>query len=535
MQPERMRILEMLQEGKIDAEQALRLLEAVDKAAGRSEAAASPPSPPPREQPEAGSRGDWGAFGRDLAARISRSVQQSIAADIEEGAGGTAPSRANFGRARLTRNALSRMQDGTHYINFGQLIVQEDVPEELVRTKITGFTNFGWVTGPEPITEYLEEICDRSFGGFGGPGEAPGPEVRVHVPRPHPHPHPHPHPAPHTVASAPVTTWEVEGFDQLAVTCYAGNLEFAGGDDLTLTLRMSRLLRPGETLPEGWEAAVPLEVHREESPFRLVIGERDNPKATENMTFHLTVPGAMAVTAETMGGSVSAQSIENEVNLKTRGGDIECKEIGGDVTVDTAGGSVALHEISGAVQAKTAGGDVQCSEIEGDVNATSAGGNISFSEIHGALTARTGGGNVQVSEVEGDVTVDTGGGDVQFSEVHGAVKCRTGGGDIRGSEAEGDVTADTGGGDVSLSEIHGTAAAISGAGDISLSEVEGDASARTGSGDIRFSSISGSVQGRTGNGDISVAEVEGDADVKTSSGDISLSGVSGEVTMNRGR
>jgi hypothetical protein len=52
MQPERMRILEMLQEGKIDAEQALRLLEAVDKAAGQSAAAAPPPSPP-RDQPEA--------------------------------------------------------------------------------------------------------------------------------------------------------------------------------------------------------------------------------------------------------------------------------------------------------------------------------------------------------------------------------------------------------------------------------------------------------------------------------------------------
>ncbi len=152
MEDERKRILEMLQNDRVTVDQAAELLQALDQTRG-ADAPASHAGPQAGPAPPALPAG---------MAQLGRSIAESVGRAFG-GAGG----RTNFSTARLTEAALSRMQDGTSYTNFGHLVIADDVPGELLKQKIGSITNFGWVTGPEHLVSVLEERCDTNFGGFG--------------------------------------------------------------------------------------------------------------------------------------------------------------------------------------------------------------------------------------------------------------------------------------------------------------------------------------------------------------------------------
>jgi hypothetical protein len=150
MEDERKRVLEMLRNGQVTVDQAAELLQALEQSRG----AEAPPS-------QAGTQGGPAAGPGGLA-QLGRSIAQSVGRAF--GGGG----RTNFSTARLTDSALSRMQDGTSYTNFGHLVIADDIPEELLKQKIGSITNFGWVSGPDNLVSVLEERCDTNFGRFGG-------------------------------------------------------------------------------------------------------------------------------------------------------------------------------------------------------------------------------------------------------------------------------------------------------------------------------------------------------------------------------
>lgn len=150
MQEERKRILEMLQQGQVTVDQATELLSAVEQSHGAETPASQP-----------GVQGGSGPGAGNLA-QLGRTIAQSVSGAFSGGAG-----RTNFSTARLTKAALSRMQDGVSYTNFGHLTIADDVPEELLDQKIGSVANFGHVTGPEHLVTKLEERCDTNFGAFG--------------------------------------------------------------------------------------------------------------------------------------------------------------------------------------------------------------------------------------------------------------------------------------------------------------------------------------------------------------------------------
>jgi hypothetical protein len=187
MQAERMRILQMLEQGKIKAEEAARLLEALERSyqgqAGPGEQKAE------GEAEEAAPAGPWGVFGqafRDgplhpghlgLAAMreglkqargaMGDALKQAREAMHGFGRGeGKKPGRTNFSKAKLTRASLEGMQDGSTYTNFGKVEIADDVPEELLKAKIGNYVNFGKTFGPAGLLAILEDRCDQNFGKF---------------------------------------------------------------------------------------------------------------------------------------------------------------------------------------------------------------------------------------------------------------------------------------------------------------------------------------------------------------------------------
>ena len=100
------------------------------------------------------------------------------------------------------------------------------------------------------------------------------------------------------------------------------------------------------------------------------------------------------------------------------------------VEIRTGGGSIELKEIGGYVRARTSGGSIELDEADGPAELQTSGGVIHVEELRGDLLARTSGGWIRVSDVAGEVEVRTSGGPIRIDDVAGPVRAHTSGGPI---------------------------------------------------------------------------------------------------------
>jgi len=167
---------------------------------------------------------------------------------------------------------------------------------------------------------------------------------------------------------------------------------------------------------------------------------------------------------------------EYHLKLRTSGGDVDVKDIKGQVEGKTSGGNVRTKTTEGAADLQTSGGDITAEDLKGDLRAQTSGGNVRIKNIAGGVDAETSGGDVSVSDVDGGVKAETSGGDVTVS--------------VRGTNKG--VHAETSGGNVTIAIAKTVGATI----DASTSggEVECDLPV-TVTGKIRSTSVRGTVNG----------------------------------------
>lgn len=141
-------------------------------------------------------------------------------------------------------------------------------------------------------------------------------------------------------------------------------------------------------------------------------------------------------------------SVDNAV------GDVEAREVNGDVHADTGSGSILVTGGSGGVHADTGSGAVDVSNRVGDVHADTGSGAVRVVSVTGNVNADTGSGRVDLEDVEGgSIRADTGSGRVELRRVRGEIDADTGSGrvDAEGLVATGRLRVDTGSGGISLS------------------------------------------------------------------------------------
>jgi hypothetical protein len=163
---------------------------------------------------------------------------------------------------------------------------------------------------------------------------------------------------------------------------------------------------------------------------------------------------------------------EHSLDVETRGGSVEVRELEGDVVAQTSGGQLEVNEIEGDVRLRTSGGSIDVEEVDGDLGARTSGGSISASEVSGAVDVRTSGGSIHLSEVGGPVEARTSGGSIttRFEEAPAGTLETSGGGiavDFAGG-AEFTLEARTSGGRVTVE------APLATRGRIESDHVEGD-------------------------------------------------------------
>jgi hypothetical protein len=171
----------------------------------------------------------------------------------------------------------------------------------------------------------------------------------------------------------------------------------------------------------------------------------------------------------TMGGDVSLKGLGGNLEITTMGGDIKLENSDVDGFVKTMGGDVNVEDVTGNVSAKSMGGDIIQKNVkrrDGDsigeeVNVSTMGGDLVIDEAHNGARLETMGGDISANYVSSFFEGNTMGGDISVKAVDGWIKATTMGGEIEvkmvGSPDEGDrsVYLKSMGGDITLSVPEG--------------------------------------------------------------------------------
>ena len=127
----------------------------------------------------------------------------------------------------------------------------------------------------------------------------------------------------------------------------------------------------------------------------------------------LNVPYRQNLNLRTRGGNISIDRLQGQFHARASGGNIEADDIDGSVEVRTSGGGIRVQHASGTVAATTSGGSIQLGDVSGEINSRTSGGNIRIGEARGTLEARTAGGSIAVGSASGVVRARTSGGSVE--------------------------------------------------------------------------------------------------------------------------
>ena len=172
-----------------------------------------------------------------------------------------------------------------------------------------------------------------------------------------------------------------------------------------------------------------------------------------------------------------------------------------DLDLETRGGNINVGDVDGNVVLRTGGGSVTTGNIKGNANITTQGGPIKSGNIGGNAELQSP-GTIDVGDVGGNAKFHTTAGRVTVGNIAGSVTSVEAGRTISIMKA-GEVTATTNAGDISIGEAT-RINAKSGGGHITTRRVRGGFQGHTEQGDIRLDSAGAWVEASTGQGNILV-------------------------------
>ena len=196
-----------------------------------------------------------------------------------------------------------------------------------------------------------------------------------------------------------------------------------------------------------------------------------------------------------------------EVQIETRGGDVQALDLDGKLEARSLGGRIAVDGIRGAAEVRTGGGDIQVGSVTGPLRCYSGGGVIRVQNSGSECWLETAGGEIILHDASAAVHASTAGGNIRIDRSAGAVFARTAGGLIQVQQSGGLVTAESSGGAIQVSAANGVRCDSAG-GAIRLRNVAGS---------LRASTSAGSIMAELANG----AHME-DSSLSTNAGDVTV-------------
>jgi DUF4097 and DUF4098 domain-containing protein YvlB len=275
------------------------------------------------------------------------------------------------------------------------------------------------------------------------------------------------------------------------------------GGSITITGWEKKILQVNVIFRNGDEKSFPIEM--KQSGNVVSIESKFDPLENDKYRspkLEIYLPFRFDMKLKTMGGEISLDHIQGDIEGKTMGGSLCLSHLKGHIDMVTMGGNISLKESDIDGSLKTMGGRVLLENVVGDIKGSSMGGNVVYNNVKTRKGESTGkvvkittmGGSINVDEAFEGADVHTMGGRIHIKHAKKFVEAKTMGGDIRIDEIDGWVKATTMGGNIDVTMIGNP---DKGKRDIQLTSMGGDITLEIPAGlsmniDIQLSTTKGS-------------------------------------------
>jgi DUF4097 and DUF4098 domain-containing protein YvlB len=252
------------------------------------------------------------------------------------------------------------------------------------------------------------------------------------------------------------------------------------------------------------------------------------------VNLRLRVPDTISLKWETIYGEVRIENVSGSVEGRTVSGTVSLEDIRGELQVDGISGSMHAAKIEGRVRLASKSGDIQAEDLAQGGEVSSVSGEVSVKGAEGAkLEAKSVSGDVTVKNVGAkapvEMVVESVSGDVKIEDAAGTLQLKTISGDIVAEARESTLfQAQTVSGDVGVklaSPFSGTLSANTVSGDVNVQAPETSScrfTISTQSGDLSCNLEAKDVNKTDTLQSGSVGAGTGTVTVQTRSGDVSL-------------
>ncbi len=145
-------------------------------------------------------------------------------------------------------------------------------------------------------------------------------------------------------------------------------------------------------------------------------GRTQRSSGEVQFTFLVQVPSKASLNLRTINGKIYADGVEGQHYIQNHAGNLDIKNLTGEVRVISTAGDILLDNLRGNIFAKTVSGDIRAERDRGEIRLRTTTGDIMATSLFGTLVAATTSGNIQsdFSEVSVGVYLETSTGNIDL-------------------------------------------------------------------------------------------------------------------------
>ncbi len=315
-----------------------------------------------------------------------------------------------------------------------------------------------------------------------------------------------------------------------------GDVKVAGVDGETATVFVKKTVwgvRTEELL--GHAAKIEVSLHGTDSRLDVKVSLPD-AFHDGVADIEVKVPRSANVRVTTRFGHANLKELNGRSEAVTTSGSLTLTDLGGDARGETASGDLRLQKIAGTASIATQSGDIHAEDIQKGLTANTASGDVKAERIEGGkVECKSVSGDVLVETVGVqaplDITVESVSGDAVLLQAAGNIALKAVSGDIRAENVSATrVQAQTVSGDVSL-QLRDVFSGM-----IQVNTVSGDADIRLPEGSnvrVSLSTTSGDLRCEHDAHEVTATETLWTGQIGTGAGTLNVQSISGDAIIKR--
>ena len=240
---------------------------------------------------------------------------------------------------------------------------------------------------------------------------------------------------------------------KMEIECGAGFLHLKGVEGLTQIKVKADIIsgsKKGDNLAEFIDKYVDLslEKHGDRAVLISRIESRhfffffsNNGNSRVDLT--VEIPAEMNIEIDDGSGDIELKNIKGEIDLNDGSGSIDIADVNGELKIHDGSGELSIHNVNGGMEIKDGSGSIEVTDATGDVKINDGSGEIILDRVKGDLNIYDGSGSLRLTDIDGKATIHDGSGPIIIERISRDVNIvEAGSGGVQLTDISGNVSGD---------------------------------------------------------------------------------------------